>query len=77
MSKYYEVKGKITSITRLNCSIYGNPRFTLEIDGEILTTKSDYSYCYDIENMYRQECIVIATCYDTKLSSRIEDIKRV
>lgn len=77
MSKYFEVKGKITDITRLNNSINGNPRFSLVIDGIMLSTKSDYSYCYNIENLYNKGCEVIAKCYDTKCYSKIEDIKEV
>jgi hypothetical protein len=73
----YIVKGKIESIERLNCSIYGNPRFVLLIDGKWLTTKSDYSYCYNIENLYNKQCEVICECYDTKTSIRIQSIKEI
>lgn len=75
MKKYYEVKGKITDLKRLNSSINGNPRFYIVIDGIVLHTKSDYSYCYNIENLYKRGCEVIAKCYDTKTKSMIEDIK--
>ena len=75
MAKYYKVTGTITEVTRLNSSVNGNPRFTLVIDGKMLTTKSDYMYNYNIDNLYRKGCKVIATCYDTKCYNKIEDIK--
>ena len=75
--KTYEVSGTITDLKRLNSSVNGNPRFTLVIDGMILCTKSDYSYCYNIENLYNKQCTVIAKCYDTKSSTRIESIIEV
>lgn len=77
MAKYYEVTGIITDITRLNSSVNGNPRFTIVIDGIMLSTKSDCMYNYNIENLYRKGCKVIAKCYDTKCYSKIEDIKEL
>lgn len=77
MSKYFEIKGKITDLKRLNSSTNGNPRFTVVIDGSILCTKSDYMYCYNIENLYNKGCEVVAKCYDTKMSTRIENITEI
>ncbi len=69
------LKGKIDYIERLNNSVNGNPRFNISINGLILTTKSDYSYVYNIENLYRKNTIVNITYYETKKSFRIETIK--
>jgi hypothetical protein len=73
---YYEIKGTITDIKRLNNSVNGNPRFCIVIDGEVLHTKSDAAYCYDIQNLHKRQYKVIAKCYDTKTGSRIEDIRK-
>jgi len=73
--KLLETKGKITNLNRLNNSINGNPRFTLEIGNSILCTKSDYSYCYNVENLYNKQCEVIIKYYDTGISTRIESIE--
>lgn len=70
-----KLKGKIEYIERLNCSVNGNPRFDICIGDKILTTKSDYSYCYNIENLYNKGCIVNVEYYETKTSFRIETIK--
>ena len=70
----YKLTGKITDLKRLNNSVNGNPRFNIVVDGVMLTTKSDAAYSYNIENLYNKGCLVVATCYDTKSSSRIDDI---
>ena len=72
-----KLKGKIDYIKSLNCSSNGNPRYEISINDLILTTKSDYSYCYDIQNMYNEGVTVEITYYETKLSYRIETIKRI
>jgi len=77
MAKYYEVIGIITDCKRLNSSVNGNPKFILVIDGIVLNTKSDYSYNYNIDNLYKKGCEVVAKCYDTKCYSKIEDITEV
>lgn len=77
MGKYYDITGIITDLKRLNCSVNGNPRFMIVLDGISLVTKSDYSYCYNIENLYNKGCKVIAKCYDTKNSSKIETIEEI
>lgn len=73
----FNVTGKIDKITRLNNSVNGNPRYEVEINGYMLTTKSDAHYSYNIENLYIRQCEVIAICYDTKKSTRIQTIKKV
>lgn len=44
------VDREITSIERLNCSTYGNPRFKIGLDGETCITSSDAAFCYEVEN---------------------------
>ncbi len=75
MAKLYSIQGVITGLRRLNNSLNGNPRFMIVIDGIELMTKSDYSYSYNIENLYQKGCIVVADCYDTKHHPKIERIK--
>lgn len=41
---------EITSIERLRCTSYGNPRFRIGLDGQPATTTSNASFCYEIEN---------------------------
>lgn len=74
--KLQNLEGIITNIWRLNCSAYGNPRFNIEIDNDlVLTTKSDYSYCYNIENLFNKQCVVSIEYYETKTGYRIQTIK--
>jgi len=75
--KLQTITGKIDGIERLNNSYYGNPRFLVFIGDLVLTTKSDYSYVYNIENLYKKECLVDVTYYETKTSYRIQTIKEV
>ena len=68
---------KMDSLERLNNSVNGNPRFNVEVGDKILTTKSDASYCYNIENLYSKNSSVDITYYETKTSYRIATIKEV
>ena len=72
-----ETNGIITDSKRLNNSTNGNPRFNLVIDGIMLTTKSDYAYCYNIENLINKGCKVIIKYYETKTGYRLESIKEL
>ena len=72
--------GKIEILRRLNNSVNGNPKFLIELldaDAFIaLQTKSDYSYCYNIENLARKQCSCIVEYYYTKNGNgKIENIK--
>ena len=74
--------GKIEILKRLNNSVNGNPRFLIELlnTDEFITlqTKSDYSYCYNIENLARKQCNCIVEYYYTKSGNgKIENIKEV
>jgi len=75
--KLLETKGKITDSKRLNNSVNGNPRFNLVIDGVMLTTKSDYAYCYNIDNLINKGCGVTIKYYETKTGYRLESIKEI
>ena len=75
--KTEKINGTVTILKRLNNSVNGNPRFLLMIDNKVITTKSDYGYCYDIENIVRSGEVVEAAIYYTKTGARLETIKRV
>ena len=76
--KTQKINGTVTIIERLNNSVNGNPRFKLMIDDTVIITKSDYGYCYDIENLARSGEAVEAEIYYTKAGSRrLEDRKSV
>ena len=76
--KTQKINGTVTILKRLNNSVNGNPRFKLMIDDTVIITKSDYGYCYDIENLARSGEAVEAEIYYTKAGARrLETIKRV
>ena len=75
--KTQKINGTVTIIERLNNSVNGNPRFLLTIDDIVITTKSDYGYCYDVENIARSGETVKAEIYYTKTGARLETIKRI
>ena len=75
--KTQKINGTVTILEKLNNSVNGNPRFKLMIDGIVITTKSDYGYCYDIENIVRSGEVIEAEIYYTKSGARrLETIKR-
>lgn len=78
----FNYKGKIRIVNRLNNSINGNPRFLIDlVDAEqfiILTSKSDYPYNYNIENLANKNCDCVVRYYYTKSGNgRIENIKEI
>ena len=75
--KTQKIIGNVKILKRLRNSISGNPRFKLMINDIVVITKSDYSYCYDIENIVRSGKEVEAEIYYTKAGARLETIKRV
>lgn len=76
--KKFEFINRIESIERLNSSVNGNPRFIVTmVNGLILNTKSDYSYCYNIENLYKKNCLVRVLAYETKTKTMIQSINEV
>lgn len=80
--KLQQYNGKIQIVKRLNSSVNGNPRFLIELIDlnyyETLETKSDASYCYNIENLSNKKCDCILTYYFTpKGTGKIEDIKEI
>ena len=73
---------KIQIVKILNNSTNGNPKFLVELcdseQYETLETKSDYSYCYNIENLSNKKCDCQVTYYYTpKGNGKIEDIKEI
>jgi len=44
------VDREITSIERLSCTVNGNPRFKIGLDGETYVTSSDAAFCYEVGN---------------------------
>ena len=77
MKKLSKITGKIEYYKRLNCSVYGNPRYEICVGGLYLTSKSDYSYNYEMMNFVNKDCEVEIEYYETKTSYRIETIKEV
>jgi hypothetical protein len=76
--KCIKVNGTLKVLKRLNSSVNGNPRFLVMIDDVVITTKSDYSYCYNIENLKNKGCICEAFYYETKAgNAMLEDISEI
>ena len=63
----------IDTLTRLNLSSNGNPRFNVRFtDGTSATTMSDASFCYGLENPELRNVPVVVTY---TRAGRIEDIR--
>lgn len=82
MEKLQQYNGKIQIVKRLNNSVNGNPRFLIELEDlehyETVETKSDASYCYNIENLSNKKCDCEVMYYFTnKGTAKIESIKAI
>ena len=65
--KYYFCTGELLKATRRNCSIYGNPAWTLTLayDGEVFECKtaSNAACGYTIDNYKKGDCITVKGHY--------------
>lgn len=77
--KHTEIKATLIKKTRRNCSIYGNPAWTLtlEHDGEIIEAKtaSDAACGYSVNNYHTGDTITIKGHYTRTGNFIIDYIK--
>lgn len=76
--KTYKIESKVKLVKRLNNSVNGNPKFLLLINDELVQTKADYSYNYNIENLVNKNCVCTCEIYATKNGTlKLESIKEL
>ena len=60
--------GKLTGLTRLPSSSFGNPRFQFVVDGEIICTAVNCTYGYSIQNHENQQVTIQVKVIRNKLT---------
>lgn len=77
--QYTEIKATLIRKTRRNCSIYGNPAWTVKLDhnGEIIEgkTASDASCGYSVDNYHTGDTITVKGHYTRAGNFIIDYIK--